>query len=409
MKVCRTVFLYAPLFALSFVSSLGYAQERVPPDAPAPTPLKKSGPKNLKKSNAKPGVQLPASEIPAAPEMQSILGDGSSSTESTEPKNDWLPSWGGTEFDFGLNPELGFLYQEVNGVQSSQLELGLGLFGSAPLATTPSTKVGLKAWGGYAWGYMTVKPPSSLLDTKIQTGNTHRYWLGTEIPIAIQFLKFTPGIEFGQLTGKLISNSRVLKSSLDSAILLKAWWSAHLTNTHTLNWENSASKANFAAFDTWLHTRFFTNFLNFYNDHGPGVTLATTYAYEKNQETGVETHEKIGSSTTTYWQSLAGANLFWKLGFDAMLKYVFASNIEPNRDAVLLSRLPNQGLSQPSLFATYPADTLHASVFLGLKDIFYGVGFGYRFNYTNTSATGSGKVKEETKTQSVGLQYSKRL
>jgi hypothetical protein len=324
--------------------------------------------------------------------------------EPTAP-SDWFPNWSLSPFDWKIFPQIGASQTKFQNTELSAFELGLlGNVQNIPIISDNNKTLGINLQAGYAWG-KTMSKISIENASETKSGTTHRYVLKIETPFSISFIKFTPEFEYSQLIGTQIQASRMTKTSLDSAILLKKWWSAHITNTHTLNWKKKTSEPYFVSFDTWLHTKLFTNFLNFYLDNGPGVTQATTFTFLTNPESNETSHERLGNSDTLYWLALSGMDIFWKLGLNASFKYILHSNIEPDRDNILSSRLPNQSLSETNLFASYPKDTLTTSLFFGVKNLFYGLGVGYIFNYTNTSFTGSGKAKQETSNHGFGVQY----
>ena len=398
-------------------STISHAQTAAP-QAPQPK-LNSDGQteKPLEGTPEKP-LEKPLEKVPARPKARESGGHGKKSRNAapvpapeTAPASPsaWFPDWGQKDFDWFVRPLVGIQYtdekQDGLRTRSSALEFGVqgGLMG-VPLKTgNPGLQ--LEPSAGYSYGNVTQKTDGQ----SAVTGAYHRNTLGLGLPVNLGFYKVTPRIVAGQIQGKLTPRRRSFELSLDQGILLRSFLSTHLTTTWLRLTGTEWSTAHLNSLDVWWSIRAFTSVAQAQVAFGPGITWSDLKSYDGKTEVA-----KVALRSTDL-RLLASSHLFWKLGASLNSKYTITSTAELGQSLGNgpLPDLPSQNLGESSRIVTREKDSFASTAFLGLSNVFMGMGFGYFHSIFVESMSGGGPKGttrgKTTQSSGVGAHYSAQL
>ena len=147
----------------------------------------------------------------------------------------------------------------------------------------------------------------------------------------------------------------------------------------------------------------FFNFMSFHLNAGPGFELVDEYGED-------EAGHRIshGAGRSDYLRADAGLRLVWKLGAAGSWRYVYGASTD-ELGLYPGFKLPDQSLEDTSR-APVPEDTLTSSVFIGLSDLFGGLGIGWRQNNLVYNLNEkNGKKRESFVAQGFGVFYQTRI
>lgn len=341
-----------------------------------------------------------------------------SGTEKQSSASQCFPDWSTPEFQLRLVPILGFnslKSKDAQGrdtsVYSSELGIEAALDGVPLLPGNP---------GVYLTPYMTFAGGKRLLSgyrgaednaTSFETKNYTRTVVGLGLQVPIKFYKHSLSVEKGKLFFKKEAGSNIesWEVSNDFGLMVLSNLSAHLTHTYTKAYQVNWSNPLLVMDDLWLHGRMSFAFLSMFFDMGPGVMFYDTYQIAQS-DTGTYNYartDKLARSRVEYLKADAGLHLFWKLGATAGMQYIYRVS-EEERLQDLAVRLPRDGLNQSRSIFNQPEDTLRGYLFLGLQNIFSGVGLGWQYNYEMLNASNS-KDHQIESNHGFGLQVSAKL
>lgn len=323
-------------------------------------------------------------------------GTGTSRTSA------FLPDWPPPQFALNVSPVAGFRYQydPTSKDSTTLMEIGgmLGISGIPIYDANPG--IYIEPYAGYAIGQAIYAPTTG----STQTGTFHRPWAGVRIPLLIRFYKQTLGIKYGQIQGEIVSTRRSLGVESDNAFLIVPFFSAHYTLSYEKTAAQSLDTMLTETYDQWYHGRAFTRFLHAYIDIGPGITFQKTYREPNTTAISVE-----GNSTTTYARGIGGFDLISNfLGLEAQAKYVLSSKID-GTITYDTARSPVEDLGAAERKLGLPDDSLYASIFFGLKNVFGNMGVGWRYTMDVSNATERNGKRDTQTTQGIGISYSMRM
>ena len=182
--------------------------------------------------------------------------------------------------------------------------------------------------------------------------------------------------------------------------LILPWLSEHYSLDYIRAYTHNYGAKFLEDYDHWLHTRMFFTPLSFVVDLGPGITQTSEF--------DPESGKRFGSGSTDYFLLKTGFNPFWKFVADGQAKYVYKAT-EEDLGTYASLRLPEDQLNEPQTLAL-PEDSFLGSLFLGVKDIAYGIGAGWRQNIQVLNVQRRhGRAKETKKDQGLGLYYEVRF
>lgn len=308
----------------------------------------------------------------------------------------WLPDWPKPPFGWTIGPVVGFRYgveenPELGRSQVSSVEGGVvGSVSHIPIVdSTPGDW--LSPFAGGAVGYSIIKG---------EEGNDryryYRAWGGLQNKLMWGPLKYELTVSRGILNYNEKPEWMVHSFGLgnDFGVLLLDWLSAHETLNYTQAYHDDFDTPFLKEYDNWIHARARFRPMDLVVDAGPGFTLAKAYE----QDSG----DMIAEGITRYVKGVADFELFWGLGGTALAKYAFDSS-ESRLGVYDRRRLPMEALNEPPTL-TMPEDSFQGSLFLGFKDIIFGIGFGWRYNIAILSFAGRHDRERETTTdQGFGL------
>lgn len=355
--------------------------ETAPPSAASPPPT--------------PAQPTPAPATPVAPPRSS---------------NRLFPKWERRGFDWDIAPILAFKAgTNTSGgttTTSTSAETGVraGLKDIPLIPGNPGAGAGVKA--GVAFG------DTAAVTTIDETGEREksnvkyqRVFGGVSATGYYKFVKQELGFEKAKLEydDKVKTVVQQIGVDHDLGLLVMTWLSAHHTLNYSRAFNDQASEPFLVMQDHWLHTRIFTDFLQFAFDLGPGATFADEYGYDTAGK-----HEKQATGRTDYFQMLTRFHIFWKLGASGRAKYIYNSS-EEKLGGYSGVRLPGDDLDQPSS-VTQPEDSFQGSFFLGISDLFYRISVGWRYNVEISNLSEKdGKKKSVTRDSGFGAGFQAAL
>lgn len=303
----------------------------------------------------------------------------------------WFPDWGVTPFGHQIYPVVGFAYRERDGANQVQYELGIGggLNGIPLHSGNPGAY--LNPRGGYAWGQ--VRTHVDGLDT--DTVSYNRYWIGNTLEVPVRWFRYSLGLDYGKIAAdEKAETVQKLDVSNDFGVLLLPVLSGHFTHSYGRLYGDSFDTKYEVSNDFWVHGRFFIE--KFSVDFGPGV------AFVKNHLAGGETF----SSSLTYFRGLGRWDIFWKLGAAAHARYVVFASEDSAGSGLEQHRDPTRDLNAVARAPAPLEDSFDANLFIGLQNLFGGVGLGWSWNVMALHALERGNhERETTRRQGFGLVY----
>jgi hypothetical protein len=330
--------------------------------------------------------------------------------------SDWFPDWGQPKFDWFIRPVIGLQYAEhssENGShrKSTALEIGAqaGLLGVPLVNGNPGLILEPKA--GYSYGNVSqiTNDSSENSGKKVEQGAYHRTTVGISAPYNVAFYRLTPQVTWGRIQGKLTPQRVSFETSLDQGILMRSFLSTHLTTTWLRLSGSNWSEVNLKSFDIWWSLRAFTSVAKAQIAVGPGITWSDYKSFADSQK------NLDHSVRSTDFRLISSANLFWKLGASVSSKYTVSSSSDEGSSLTNgpLPDLPTQNLGEQSRIITREKDSLASTAFVGISNVFYGVGFGYFHTLWIESLTGGGPKGttqgKTTQSSGVGAHYEAAL
>jgi hypothetical protein len=321
-------------------------------------------------------------------------------------KNAFFPDWPTQSFDFSLSPIVGLKYsqvtQEDQTFRTTTVEGGVkgSLTGIAPVPGNPG--LSFSPYAGYAKG-TTATVITSIKNAETDTVAYDRYYLGLDTKVYVRFYRHTLDLSLGKKSFNKESYDPIQSAKItnDFGVLVLPWISTHFTHTYLNGYSEKMAEPFLSQMDNWLHTRVFTDFLDFYFDVGPGFTVAKEYAF-------VPEHTQIAVGQTDYIKAFTSLHLFWKIAMSGSAKYVVRANSK-DLGQYATTKLPDEAVDDPPN-TTMPEDSIFSSIFFGIDNIAYGIGFGWRYNIQvlNVSKRDN-KPRETTRDHGVGLTFSMNL
>jgi hypothetical protein len=392
---------FAPTPAHSQTGSSDYESQE------SPTKKKKKKKKKLRKKRSKKQSDEIGERLPPTPgeDEASETNFDEPSTAASSGGDPLFPDWSVEPFDWFASPVIGFqlntLDNDSGTVRTTTLEGGLmaGLEGISVMPGNPGLTWGVGA--GAAWGYATSVLSDSGDDRKSSL-HYQRKWGGISATYYYKFFRYKLGLSKGRLNFSEFPDDLVqsFKVNNDFGFLIKNWISAHYTLNYLKAYKDKFDSPFLLETDNWVHTRFFTDVMDFVFDVGPGFTQTTAY--------DIEGESEIAKGTTNYFLIKTQMTLFWKVVGVGLGKYAYESS-EKFLGTYATTRLPEDQLNEPSTLSI-PEDSFQGSFFLGIKDIMFGVGAGWRYNIRVLNASGKNDTERETtKDQGFGLYYEVRF
>ena len=378
LAVSLPLFLLGQLAStlLPVASPLALGQDSTAPSAPD---------RQLRPAPKKKGPALPKRRPPGEP-----LATTTPIEAAAEP-SPYFPPWGRREFDWNIGPLVGLRYEKypspLGSVQRTSSELGLraGLSDISLWPGNPGLALSIEA--GQAWG-----ASATVLDAEdgrtTETDDYTRTLAGVKLTAYYQYVRQQLGYQRGRLAYSDKAHTLVQSSEIqhDLGLLVLSWLSVHHTYTYLRAFGATYGDPLLVQHDQWVHTRLFTQFLSLYLDMGPGFTRATEYGLD-----GAEAAK--GQSEDLRF--LTGMHLFWKFVAAGQAKYVYHASTE-ELGTLAGTRLPGEDLNQLSQ-VVLPEDSMNGMLFLGLRDILYGLSVGWQYNVEILHLSSKGDTKRETR------------
>jgi len=319
----------------------------------------------------------------------------------------FFPDWPTPEFSWRLSPVIGVTYtdeylDDVGHVKTTTFEGGIAagisgiplVPGNAGLYVEPSA--------GYVFGSLTQIMKSDDGEYDAADYGYHRAFADVDFLLFWRWYRHTLGIGRGQ---KIYDDEdkfpKVQSAQVtnDFGVLILNWISGHYTHRFLRVFQDSFSEPSLEEQDNWLHASIFTSVLGFHVDFGPGFTVAEEFADDTSGDS-----VSVAKGRADYVLVTAGLNPFWKLGVSGRAKYVYAST-EDNLGASARTKLPEESLYEPPS-VVMPEDSLVASSFIGVRDLFFGLGLGWYYNIQILNwSEHENRDRETTKNQGFGFSY----
>lgn len=326
-----------------------------------------------------------------------------------EQKSYFFPDWPAPKLDFSVSPVLGVQFTHENKralditTSTQTLELGVqgGLYGVPLVQGNPGLYI--EPFAGYVYGM--VNRSSSVTSTseeakenaKALTGNGsyNRFFGGASAPIYYNALRQTFKLAAGTVASDFVEEQNSLQFKSDTALLVVPFVSTHYTYSASNLYGATYDKRTYTEHDNWLHARIFTTFLDAYFDFGPGYTQSRMWS-----ATPGIAHADVNF---TYLRGRTGMEFFsWLVG-DAEVKYIIMSDKLPAAE-VVRARFPTESLNVPSSPLSPPVDSVLVTAFLGVPNVFGGVGIGWRYDLQIYSfSEKNGASKEVKSDSSIGI------
>ncbi len=338
------------------------------------------------------------------------MHDNSTATKAGELKpgqgSRLFPDWPTTEFDWFVAPIIGvkFASTEVDGKakrSDTTIEGGLaaGLIGIPVPAGNPGAALAPDVGAAYGYNHSSTKR----VDGHELATDSHyrRHWLGTAATFYAHYFRYRLNVRLGELAALEAPHTTIhsLGVGNDFGVLILPWVSQHYTVNYLRGYLNNDKKF-LEDFDHWLHTRLFFTFMSTVCDFGPGFTQT----WEYNSESG----KPLAAGHSNYLLVRAGFNPVWKLVADGQFKYIYDSD-DSRLGLYAGMRLPEDELSTPNTLSM-PEDSFMGSLFLGVKDIVFGIGAGWRTNIQVLNVNRHhGADNTTTRDQGFGLYYELRF
>ncbi len=312
----------------------------------------------------------------------------------------FFPNWPAPGFGVGLRPVLGYSLTKINLAGSalalSEFEIGgeVGLHGIPLKSGNPGLYIAPKI--GYAFGAIDARTPQITLISETY----NRAWIGNEFIFSLNWFKYSLGLGYAKIFPKgLIKTIQSYQIQQDFGILILPYLSQHLTLTQGRTFGENTDNWSEIPFDIWLHTRFFTSVLDFSFDIGPGVTTTKERKINSNNKFD------ISETSVTYLKALTSFHVFWKLGMSGGMRYGLQDSGQKIESDVLFNRTPLNDLnSAPE--GTFKKDHLQANLFVGLSNVYAGLGIGWIYTYSLTHALElSGEKRHKDSRQGFGINY----
>ncbi len=316
-----------------------------------------------------------------------------------------LPDWPTSSFDWFAGPVFGFKYSDVSAdnqprTRTTTVEGGLtaGLSGIPIVPGNPGLQFAPDA--GMAFGFAQSTLKFSDDSTQKLMSHYRRQWIGLGFTTYVHWFRYRLDLRTGKLMPRENPEDGIVTQKMgnDFGVLILPWLSQHYTLNITKGLTADTDYVFLEDYDHWLHTRMFFDFISFVLDFGPGIT-DTTEKFE-----GIDG----ASGHTDYFLIKLALNPFWKLVADGQAKYVYNSSDE-RLGTFANTRLPEEELNEPTTLAL-PEDSFMGTLFLGVKDIVFGIGAGWRQNVQVLNVSRKNGAEKETKRdQGVGLYYEVRF
>jgi hypothetical protein len=313
--------------------------------------------------------------------------------------------WPTSDFDWFAGPVFGFKYSDVSAdnqprTKTMAVEGGLagGLTGIPVVPGNPGFQVAPDV--GMARGYVETKATFPDDSTVTEKDHYTRQWAGIGFTTYVHWFRYRLDLRTAKLTFARDRGDSLHSQKMgnDFGVLILPWLSEHYTLNLTKAYTSENDELFLSDADHWLHTRMFFDFMSFVLDLGPGFTQTTEYGGG----------DDAGRGHTDYFLARFGLNPFWKLVADGQAKYVYNSSDE-RLGIYADTRLPEDELNEPSTLAM-PEDSFMGTLFLGVKDIFFGIGAGWRQNVQVLNVSRKGGAEKQTKRdQGFGLYYEVRF
>ena len=302
----------------------------------------------------------------------------------------WLPDWPTPPFGWSVSPVAAFKYGLEESPLGGRMQVSTaegGVSGSINYIPIVTGQPGwwVSPFAGTGFGYVKVTG-----DDVSDLYHYQRSWIGFQNRVMFGPLKYDLAITRGRLDypEKRDWLTQDFGIGNDFGVLLLDWLSAHYTLNYHRSFHNQFDLPFLSEYDNWVHARSKFKVMDLVVDIGPGLTLSK--AWEPDSE------DLITEGITRYVKSTVDFDLWWGLGGTGMAKYAFDSS-QSRLGKYDRRRLPMEELNQ-SPTVTMPEDSFQGSLFLGFKEIIFGIGFGWRYNIEVYSFGGRHDRERETTT-----------
>ncbi len=353
-------------------------------------------------------LALLVSQSAFAQAKRKVRKDAGTSTSSSETNSSGLfPDWPTSDFDWFAGPVIGFKYSDVSAdnqprTKTTTFEGGLtaGLSGIPIVPGNPGFQFAPDVGAAFGYNFSTSKDEDG--KTQRTSGHYRRQWIGLGETVYVHFFRYHLDLRYGRLTNPDDPDAIIQSQKIgnDFGFLILPWLSGHYTLNYLRGYTHEYADKFLEDYDHWIHARMFFNFMSFMVDLGPGFTQTTEY--------DIILHGKLANGRTDYFLMKLALNPFWKFVADGQAKYVYNAT-EENLGTYSTTRLPEDELSEPTTLAM-PEDSFLGSLFLGVKDIAYGIGAGWRQNIQVLNVRRKNDADKQTiKDQGFGLYYEVRF
>lgn len=303
----------------------------------------------------------------------------------------WLPDWPAPPLGWSVAPVAAFKYGLEDSPRGGRMQVSTaegGVMGSINYIPVVAGQPGwwVSPFAGTGFGYVKV--------TGTDVSDLYHYqrtWIGFQNRVMFGPLKYDLAITRGRLDypEKRDWLTQDFGVGNDFGVLLLDWLSAHYTLNYHRSFHNQFDLPFLSEYDNWVHARSKFKIMDLVVDVGPGLTKSK--AWEQDSE------NLVGEGITRYVKSTVNFDLWWGLGGTGLAKYAFDSSENRLVGVFDRRRLPMEELNQ-SPTVTMPEDSFQGSLFLGFKEIIFGIGFGWRYNIEVISFGGRHDRERETTT-----------
>lgn len=328
--------------------------------------------------------------------------------EQLEDPDPRLPSWPVPAFSLGVSPITGFrLRSDTVGdieVNSAYGEFGLG----ASLAHIPVVPVmrknpglQLSLAGGYSRGYLHSETIVGEDDPVKQESAFQRISAGPLVTYYHKFFRYRLEITRGVISydEDVFDDLHQLAILNEPGLLLRTWWQVLFTTHYRQSWTKRASDPLLTELDLWLHSLMQFEPFDFYVDFGPGTVLLEQKVGTGNKSLSAQ-YAKLG----------LGMTLIWKVKASFVGRYIYQSSKEVNDAFAGADKLnPTQDIQTADNLGTLPEDSADVQLFIGVPNLFFGIGFGWQMRQTIYNAAGIAGERRTISEQGYGVTFSMAL
>jgi hypothetical protein len=287
----------------------------------------------------------------------------------------WFPDWDPGEFTVSIYPLVGFQSKtdkDAEGVTTTSSALEYGVSGAARNIGIVDANPGVELTPYIGVARTEMKTVSTADNFETISDSMTRMWGGIAPTFYAGWYRHVLDIGLGKsfYSDSERDDVNLLRVRNNMGVRVLSWFSLHYQPTYTKLYARTAADEYYYEWDHWAYFMTQSSFLDFRLRLGPGQSNLNLRDRTADPATRIKAEESYALADASF-------KLFWSLGAEASVKYVFKGEDSLN-EALSEIQPPDRSIQERQGY--FPDETLRYRVFVGQL-----TGFGLGVFYDSVS------------------------